>query len=199
MAAQPRIPLNNDGDDVQSATFTKSEDKEPFNRNRAEDSKTSVFLQEKCYLHRYIRSKDLSGVVERPERLRAVALGFAAAIAQFEEEEPTTGNGQSNSQDTPSLTSDASEQLARAMSQLGIGTPPGSESGSGLCRIIASEATCNLQTHPGVSFIHANEDIKLVGGRDYLSRLRDWAEQSEAKISGGESELPKHLPLGDLY
>ena len=46
---------------------------------------TAVYLQDACYQHRYIRSKDLSNIVERPERLRAVKVGPAAAIARLEE------------------------------------------------------------------------------------------------------------------
>jgi len=43
-----------------------------------------VFLQERCAKHRYIRSKDTSTIVERPERLRAIHLGLAAAVARVE-------------------------------------------------------------------------------------------------------------------
>lgn len=48
----------------------------------------TVYVQEACYSHRYIRGKDDSasnGIVERPERLHSVAMGVAAAIARLEE------------------------------------------------------------------------------------------------------------------
>ncbi|KAG8937569.1 hypothetical protein FRC00_003904 [Tulasnella sp. 408] len=197
MASDPQAPIKTGPDGAETVSSIKQEDKDPFNRDRAHISKTNIFLQEKCYLHRYIRNKDLSGVVERPERLRAVALGFAAALARFEEEVPTAGRQQDGRQATPPAGTDEGEQLSRAMSQLDIG--PASEFTSGPCHVIASEATCSIQSHPGVSFIHANQDTQLVDGQDYLTRLRTWAEQSEANVSEGTSEIPEHLPQGDLY
>lgn len=197
MASETQAPLKKDPDGTETVSFTKPEDKDPFTRDRAQVSKTGIFLQEKCYLHRYIRNKDLSGIVERPERLRAVALGLAAALARFEEDDPTTRRGQDGRQETPPAGTDEGEQLTRAMSQLDI--EPASEVTSGPCHVIVSEATCSLQSHPGVSFIHANQEAQLVDGQDYLSRLRTWAEQSEVKVSEGASEIPEHLAQGDLY
>ncbi|KAH9936423.1 Arginase/deacetylase [Fomitopsis serialis] len=48
-------------------------------------SLTAVFTQKSCVQHRYIRSRDTSCIVERPERLRAVHVGLAAAVARLEE------------------------------------------------------------------------------------------------------------------
>lgn len=44
-----------------------------------------LYVQEACHSHRYIRSRDDSSIVERPERLRSVAVGIAAAISRLEE------------------------------------------------------------------------------------------------------------------
>src|ERR1700736_2277422 len=46
-----------------------------------------IYLQDDCLGHRFIRSRDDSSIVERPERLRAVKIGLAAAIARIEEAE----------------------------------------------------------------------------------------------------------------
>src|SRR6202020_1563080 len=43
---------------------------------------TTVFLQYIRLQHYFIRSCDMSAIVEKPERLRAVNIGLAAAIAQ---------------------------------------------------------------------------------------------------------------------
>lgn len=43
-----------------------------------------VYLQERCAKHQFIRRKNLSGVYERPERLRAAALGISAAYSRLE-------------------------------------------------------------------------------------------------------------------
>ncbi|KAL9938270.1 hypothetical protein V8E36_002893 [Tilletia maclaganii] len=41
-----------------------------------------ILIAPACLQHRYVRSHDLSAIVERPERLRAVVLGIAAAIGR---------------------------------------------------------------------------------------------------------------------
>ena len=53
--------------------------------NSIPNFKTAILIQDACYQHRYIRSKDLSAIVERPERIRAVKVGLSAAIARIEE------------------------------------------------------------------------------------------------------------------
>ena len=45
---------------------------------------TAIYLQDECYKHKYIRSKDVSTIVERPERIRALKMGIGAAIARLE-------------------------------------------------------------------------------------------------------------------
>ncbi|KAG8214337.1 hypothetical protein J3R82DRAFT_9301 [Butyriboletus roseoflavus] len=49
--------------------------------------RTAIFIQDDCLKHRFIRSRDTSGIFERPERLRAVQLGLAAAISRIEDAE----------------------------------------------------------------------------------------------------------------
>ena len=43
-----------------------------------------VFLQDTCAKHQFVRSRDLTGVYERPERLKAAYLGVAAAYSRLE-------------------------------------------------------------------------------------------------------------------
>ncbi|BGP36490.1 histone deacetylase [Rhodotorula kratochvilovae] len=47
--------------------------------------RTAVIFQPACALHRYVRNTDIGTIVERPERLRAVKTGVAAAWARLEE------------------------------------------------------------------------------------------------------------------
>ncbi len=49
---------------------------------------TAAFLQDACLQHRYIRTKDSSHIVERPEWLRAVKIGLSAALSRLEESLP---------------------------------------------------------------------------------------------------------------
>ena len=44
-----------------------------------------LFIQPACLHHKYIRHANSSHIFERPERLRAVLLGVAAAVARLEE------------------------------------------------------------------------------------------------------------------
>uniref|UniRef100_A0A0K3C9Q7 FGENESH: predicted gene_2.402 protein n=1 Tax=Rhodotorula toruloides TaxID=5286 RepID=A0A0K3C9Q7_RHOTO len=53
--------------------------------------RTAVTLQPACANHRYIRNTDIGTIVERPERLRAVKVGVAAAWARLEEREVAQG------------------------------------------------------------------------------------------------------------
>ncbi|BGP04539.1 histone deacetylase [Rhodotorula toruloides] len=53
--------------------------------------RTAVILQPACANHRYIRNTDIGTIVERPERLRAVKVGIAAAWARLEEREVMRG------------------------------------------------------------------------------------------------------------
>jgi histone deacetylase HOS3 len=48
-------------------------------------SKPAIFIQDACYQHKWIRTPDASHIFERPQRIRAVKLGLAAAIARVEE------------------------------------------------------------------------------------------------------------------
>ncbi|GAA6006682.1 hypothetical protein JCM10207_005018 [Rhodosporidiobolus poonsookiae] len=48
--------------------------------------RTAVLFQQACAGHRYVRNTDIGTIVERPERLRAVKTGVAAAWARLEGE-----------------------------------------------------------------------------------------------------------------
>ncbi|KAJ3494925.1 hypothetical protein NLJ89_g10712 [Agrocybe chaxingu] len=143
--------------------------------------KSAIFLQNACLQHRYIRSKDLSTIVERPERLRAVTLGLSAAIARLEALFPATRvstdvNGELDPAD-----------LANAMNKLKINS-------DSLVEIIQSETTTNLLNHPAVKYIHGDIERDI-----YLENLTTWAKESHDKIAKGDSEIPHGYSQGDLY
>ncbi|KAG8968693.1 hypothetical protein FRC03_006440 [Tulasnella sp. 419] len=158
------------------------------------NSATTILLQEKCYQHRYIRDKDVSGIVERPERLRAVACGLAAGISRLEEESNIPVP-----QDSPDAghQDDKAEDLSRALSHLTIAYPPAAK--SPVCDVIHSNATVDLLSHPAVQFVHARPgDVEQSSPR-YPENLKLWSLSSEEKIAAGASEIPDGLPQGDLY
>ncbi|KAG6886920.1 hypothetical protein C0992_001620 [Termitomyces sp. T32_za158] len=134
-------------------------------------TRSLIFLQTACRDHRYIRSRDLDAIVERPERLRAVTLGLAAALARLE--------SSSNELDT----------LTGALDRLSIAvSAPRPHAAPAL--IVRSTASVDLLHDPAVRFIH---------GDAYPAQLSRWAQDSREAIASGTSEIPEGLPQGDLY
>ena len=139
-----------------------------------------------CLQHRYIRSKDTSTIVERPERLRAVTIGLSAAIARLEELFNSTTTLVTHPKKEPENPS----ELTDVMNKLKIDSTHPSP-----VTIIESQATVDILNHPAVKFVHGDIEQDL-----YLENLVAWAKDSyENIISKGESEIPGHLSQGDLY
>lgn len=152
---------------------------------------TAVFLQDICFQHHFIRSRDTSAIVEKPERLRAVNVGLAAAIAHLEESLAATKVELKYTLPTASSSDDLAVALGR-MNLAAQGIDP-LESSSPVS-IIKSAASVDMFNHPAVKFIHGDVD-----GDVYLENLRAWARDSRDKILKGESEIPEGLSQGDLY
>ena len=146
------------------------------------NKKTAIFLQNACLQHRYIRSKDTSTVVERPERLRAVTIGLSAAIARLEELFNSTITHPKKEPENPI-------ELSDVMNKLKIDSTYPSP-----VTIIESQATVDILNHPAVKFVHGDIEQDL-----YLENLVAWAKDSYENISKGESEIPGDLFQGDLY
>lgn len=163
---------------------------------------TAVFLQKSCVQHRYIRSRDTSGIVERPERLRAVHVGLAAAAARLEEafatqQSPNTSAiaREVNGAAAQAQTTEADE-LASALGRLNLANP-GSATGAtgrGPVQFVHSDAFVDILNNAAVKFIHGD-----IEGDVYLENLKRWAAESRANIDKGESEIPEGLSQGDLY
>lgn len=147
---------------------------------------TAVFLQDACLQHKYIRSKDKSNVVERPERLRAVNIGISGAIARLESVETEKLNKREE------VDEDVGE-LADVLGHMRIGTPMGSI-GTNVVQIVKSRASIDILNNAAVKFVHGDID-----GDVYLENLKQWAEKSWDEISQGRSEIPEGLSQGDLY
>lgn len=161
------------------------------------DAPLTAILQPKGLLHRFIRSKDTSTVVERPERLRAVAVGIAAAAARLEEyQRHTSGVDVKDEADagalheTDSLTS-ALDRLAISPSSGDIRQPANART-TPLNIMTASSTKLDIFNHEAVRFIHGE-------AHEYLAKLDAWASSSEEKIRAGESEIPTGYSQGDLY
>ena len=158
---------------------------------------TAVFVQKACVQHRYIRSRDTSCIVERPERLRAVHVGLAAAAARLEEAstprpEPSP-NAPTQVDNAQCQTADADE-LASALGRLNLANPSATVGRRGPVQFVHSDASVDVLNNAAVKFIHGD-----IEGDVYLENLKRWAAESRAKIDKGESEIPEGLSQGDLY
>jgi histone deacetylase HOS3 len=154
------------------------------------ETKAAVYIQDACLQHRYIRSKDRSEVVERPERLRAVKLGLATAIARLEEIAPV---GDTNLAADPSNEEDINEgddKLVASIARLNLASDSPKSTKNLLIPVIQSSASVDISIHPAVKFVH--ED-------DYLENLVKLAKESHDKIAKGGSEIPGDLSQTDLY
>ncbi|KAG6828331.1 hypothetical protein H0H93_014952, partial [Arthromyces matolae] len=134
-------------------------------------------------------SRDLSAIVERPERLRAVTVGVSAAMARLEAI-PRRANPKSELVDP--------DDLAGALGRLNIAPEtsqqPGNETQAPVSTV-RSNASVNLLDDPAVKFVHGD-----VEGDVYLEKLRACqSRDSKDKINNGGSEIPEGLPQGDLY
>ncbi|KAH6905166.1 histone deacetylase domain-containing protein [Coprinopsis sp. MPI-PUGE-AT-0042] len=146
--------------------------------------RSGIFLQGACLEHRYIRNNDLSAIVERPERLRAVNIGLAAAIAHLEDllepQDPEDASG---------------DDLAAALDRMKLEAPINNlDDLPSKIPIIQTEARVDLLNNNAVKFIHGDID-----GDVYLESLKKWAKESADKIAQGESEIPEGYSQGDLY
>lgn len=157
----------------------------------------TAVLQPKGLLHRFIRSKDISTIVERPERLRAVAVGIAAAAARLEESAPPVPSPSQPAsalidvaQTVKSEPVDAADDLSQALDRLAIATDVGQSTAFNI--ISASPVTLQLLDNEAVRFVHGE-------AHDYLARVVSWATESETKVRRGESEIPTGYSQGDLY
>jgi histone deacetylase HOS3 len=154
----------------------------------------AVFLQDACLQHQYIRSRDLSAIVERPERLRAVKIGIAAAAAHLETANLVQGNW--NPETTGKEQQVEPDDLAAAMGRMNLLRSPSTQPCHSVSpvSIVQSHASVDILSHPAVKFIHGDID-----GDTYLENLTRWAKESWDKIHQGGSEIPEGLAQGDLY
>lgn len=156
-----------------------------FASTGAPPSKPAIFLQDACFKHRYIRSRDMSAIVERPERLRAVTVGLAAAISRLEGLEGSVPP-------EPAKTLDP-DDLASQLGRLNIESDPLKRSNPPVS-IVQISASADILSHPAVKYVHGDID-----GDVYLENLVRWIKESKEKVDKEESEIPATLSQGDLY
>ena len=157
-----------------------------------------LFIQPACLQHKYIRHPNSSHIFERPERLRAVLLGVAAAVARLEQAEERVRESLdgSNADDLSSLLSGLSIQSSfQQPRHLSIVTPPNPSSPGKI-----------LIHHPALQLAHSPPSPALLDGQaipssTYLRDLHKWASEAVETIKQTGCEIPSGLGLnqGDLY
>lgn len=161
---------------------------------------TAIYLQDECFKHKYIRSKDVSAIVERPQRLRALKMGIGAAIARLEAASEVSIAAMQERRDI-------GEELSAALDGLSLSTtghqPSGAQDPATTHVVAIVKPDLNLKDlaqHPAVRMVHAATDGDGINDAlEHLNRLATWADESEEKIHSGESEIPAGFPQGDLY
>lgn len=170
---------------------TTASSAEPLFLDTTQAKTAAIFLQDACLRHHYIRSRDTTAIVERPDRLRAVNLGLAAAIARIDDAlsthpDPTQESSSSGSES-------GEDDLAAALGRMNLATHP-LELRKSPVAIVRSSASIDIFNHAAVKFVHGDID-----GDVYLENLKAWVSNSQDKISQGLSEIPDGLSQGDLY
>ena len=172
--------------DPSIASLTESVDKLDLAIHAAKPLKpTAIYIQDICLQHRFIRSRDTSAIVEKPERLRAVNVGLAAAIARLESAATAVGK-----QD------DGADALVAALDKLNLAHLDADilSSPNLPVSIVKSAASVDILNNAAVKFVHGDVD-----GDIYLENIKAWARDSHDKILKGDSEIPEGLSQGDLY
>ncbi|KAF8550211.1 Arginase/deacetylase [Imleria badia] len=168
--------------------------------NLSHAKRTAIFIQDECLKHRFIRSRDISGIVERPERLHAIKLGLAAAISRIEDAESAI-NAQ-KPEPEPTAGTDEGD-LAAALARLAIaptagpgasGPSPSSPLRTASITVRRTSASVSLLDHAAVKYVHGDIDRDV-----YLENLIAWARNSQKNITEKGTEIPEGIPPLDLY
>ncbi|KAF8834758.1 Arginase/deacetylase [Paxillus ammoniavirescens] len=160
---------------------------------------TAIFIQDECLKHRFIRSRDTSGIVERPERLRAIKVGLAAAISRIEEADSAADTGKLRAESgvrTSGVSADSvADELAAALESMDIApTSSSSQLRTSSVSIRRASTTVELLKNSAVKYVHGDID-----GDVYLQNLVSWARDSQENITKKGSEIPEGIPPLDLY
>lgn len=182
-----------------------------------------ILVQPACLQHKYIRHPNASHIFERPERLRAVLLGIAAAGARLEEANGSADAAQSqkDKEDVKAREDD----LSTLLSSLNLTKqPPGSPSIPPRHLHIVQPPTPTpagqvLLHHPALQVAHSPPPDYAIpylpstaagGSRkfgpslpssEYLKELLKWAQEAPERIRTTGCEIPpdRGLNQGDLY
>lgn len=172
----------------------------------------ALLIQPACLEHKYIRHANSSHIFERPERLRAVLLGFAAALARLEAVDavdnvpgghPTSGDDELTTM-LSSLSIQTSTSAFLPPFHLTLPSPPEPP-------VTPGEV---LKHHSALQLAHSEpieapfpylprEPNAALPSSSYLRDLYKWASEAVETIRTTGCEIPQDpelgLNAGDLY
>ncbi|KAL1410051.1 histone deacetylase [Vanrija albida] len=165
-----------------------------------------LHIQPACLQHKYIRHANSNHIFERPERLRAVLLGFAGALARLEAADAAEApKPEPESDDLSSMLSSLSLGSTSAFlppSHVAIVPPPTPPATPGQI----------LKHHPAVQITHSppieapfpflpKARGAALPSSEYMKELYTWASEAVETIRTTGCEFPqdKGLNAGDLY
>lgn len=185
-----------------------------------------LFIQPACLQHKYIRHANASHIFERPERLRAVLLGVAAAASRLEEEDAAAvmASGAVKEASEPQAKAEK-DDLTSLLSSLSIASsttptrptpfalpihltvvpPPTAPVSAGQILLHHRALQLSHTSPPEAPFPYSGPGARTSNtpslSSSYLRDLLKWATEAPERIKAGECEIPGGLGLnqGDLY
>lgn len=155
-------------------------------------------IQPACLEHKYIRHRDASHIFERPERLRAVLLGFASALARLEAAGATAeADDLSSMLSTLSL---ANAPYSSALLNVVPPPPPPMTPGTVLLHHPALQLAHSPPPEAPFPYLPASRGAAFPNST-YLRDLHKWASEAVEAIRNTGCEIPDDMGLnpGDLY
>jgi histone deacetylase HOS3 len=160
----------------------------------------ALHIQPACLEHKYIRHKDSSHIFERPERLRAVLLGFAAALARLE---AIDGPRTPAADDLSALLGSLSLTSFLTPTHLSVVPPPPAPSRPG--QVLLHHPALQLAHSPPIDapfpYLPRGGGGGAIPQSAYLKDLFKWASEAVETIRNTGCEIPADMGLnaGDLY
>lgn len=183
-----------------------------------------LFIQPACLQHRYIRHANSSHIFERPERLRAVLVGVAAAVARLEEAEENfkralrvepisivPQDARADVATAQKLSTAPSDDLSSMLSSLSINSGTSSFTPPHHLNIVPPPLPPSISGqlllhHPALQLAHSPTPespfpTASSTSSPYLKDLFKWASEAVEKIKETGSEIPagRGLNPSDLY
>ncbi|KAK0552497.1 histone deacetylase [Tilletia horrida] len=176
-----------------------------------------VLIAPSCLQHRYVRSYDISTIVERPERLRAVMLGISAAIGRAQTSgltpAPRSGWSKATKEDVvqQAVANGADEELADYLQRMSLSKVLGASYAPAVNVWLSSRALSLQPPDPAVAFVHAHPEEEIepsvpeyaaARGATLEGVMQIKVEVADAQVKledGGQTETRSEITTGVTF